>query len=272
MGSAYSVAVYGDDRVQMEAAAEAAFDEVRRLDDMLSNYKPESEWSQVNRQAAEQPVRVSPELFQLLAACVEYSRESEGAFDISVGPLMKVWGFYKGTGHLPHRAEVLAALTQGGVPAHPPGSGAADRVVRPAGRGTGPRRHRKRLCGRPHGRCTEEERDRDRAGGRLGQQHLRPGRAARRAARLARSISAIPGTSSKTVGRGLPEGQSMSTSGSYEKFFRAEGQDLQPHHGPAHRISGAGQRFGFGDHAAHHRQRGVGQAVFHQRPPVGGQT
>jgi thiamine biosynthesis lipoprotein len=46
----------------------------------------------------------------VLAACQEYSRQSEGAFDISVGPLMKVWGFYKGTGHLPHRAEVLAAM------------------------------------------------------------------------------------------------------------------------------------------------------------------
>ena len=106
MGSAYSIAVYGYDRDQMEAAVEAAFDEVRQLDSMLSNYKPDSEWSEVNREAARHPVHVSPELFQLLAACQEYSRQSEGAFDISVGPLMKVWGFYKGTGHLPHRAEV----------------------------------------------------------------------------------------------------------------------------------------------------------------------
>ena len=47
------MAIYGYDRVQMEAAAEAAFDEVRRLDEMLSNYRPESEWSQVNREAAQ---------------------------------------------------------------------------------------------------------------------------------------------------------------------------------------------------------------------------
>jgi len=114
MGSTYSIVVYGNDRIRMEAAADAAFDEVRRLDDLLSNYKPESEWSEVNRLAAERPVKVSPELFELLAACVEYSRESEGAFDISVGPLMKVWGFYKGSGHLPHRPEVLAALTKVG--------------------------------------------------------------------------------------------------------------------------------------------------------------
>src|SRR5438445_3847193 len=98
----------------MEASVEAAFEEVQRLDRMLSNYKPESELSQVNRYAAERPVAVSPEMFRLLSACVEYSRRSEGAFDISVGPLMKVWGFYKGTGHLPHRPEVTAALTRVG--------------------------------------------------------------------------------------------------------------------------------------------------------------
>ena len=45
---------------------------------MLSNYRPASEWSEVNRHAAERPVKVSPELFRLLAACVEYSRQSEG--------------------------------------------------------------------------------------------------------------------------------------------------------------------------------------------------
>ena len=52
MGSTYTIDLYGTDRVQMEAAADAAFDEVRRLDELLSNYKPESEWSQVNRHAA----------------------------------------------------------------------------------------------------------------------------------------------------------------------------------------------------------------------------
>ena len=114
MGSAYSVVVYGEERTRMEGAVDAAFDEVHRLDQMLSNYKPESELSEVNRGAAQHPVAVSQELFDLLAACVDYSRESEGAFDITVGPLMKVWGFYKGTGRLPHRAEVLGALERVG--------------------------------------------------------------------------------------------------------------------------------------------------------------
>ncbi len=114
MGSAYSVVVYGEDRTRMEEAVDAAFEEVHRLDEMLSNYKPESELSEVNRNAAEQPVQVTPEMFDLLAACMEYSRASEGAFDITVGPLMKVWGFYKGTGRLPHHAEVRGALDRVG--------------------------------------------------------------------------------------------------------------------------------------------------------------
>src|SRR5437764_10126526 len=79
MGSTFSVALYGEDRIRMEAAADAALDEVRRLDDLLSNYKPASEWSQVNQNAATKPVRVSEELFRLLGACWQYSRESEGA-------------------------------------------------------------------------------------------------------------------------------------------------------------------------------------------------
>ncbi len=114
MGSTYALVIYDEDRNRMETAADMAFDEVRRLDGLLSNYKPDSAWSQVNRYAAERPVEVPEELFNLLSACVSYSRQSEGAFDITVGPLMKVWGFYKGTGHLPARGEVKKAMASVG--------------------------------------------------------------------------------------------------------------------------------------------------------------
>jgi len=110
MGTTYSLVIYGTDRYKMMAAAEAAFDEVRRLDRMLSNYRADSDLSEINRRGADGPVKVTKELFDLLAYCEDVSRQSEGAFDITVGPLMKVWGFYKGSGHLPHRAEVRGAL------------------------------------------------------------------------------------------------------------------------------------------------------------------
>ncbi len=114
MGTTYTVVAYGADQNVLIAATEQAFEEVRRLDGMLSNYRPESEIGQVNRFGAERPVRVSPELFRLLSECVEYGRLSEGTFDITVGPLMRVWGFYKGTGRLPHRAEIRGSLTRVG--------------------------------------------------------------------------------------------------------------------------------------------------------------
>ncbi len=114
MGSTFRVTLYGQDRDQLAAAMEAALDEARRIDELLSNYKPGSDLSQVNRYAGERPVKVTPELFELLSECLEYSRQSEGAFDISVGPLMKVWGFYRGSGHLAAQAEVSRALAKVG--------------------------------------------------------------------------------------------------------------------------------------------------------------
>jgi FAD:protein FMN transferase len=114
MGSSFSLVLYGADRVRLEAIADLAFREAHRLDAMLSNYRRESEWSRVNREAAAHPVEVSPELFSVLSICLDYSRQSGGAFDITVGPLVKVWGFYKDEGRMPRRADVTSALAKVG--------------------------------------------------------------------------------------------------------------------------------------------------------------
>jgi len=116
MGTTFSLVLYGRDRAALNATAADAFAEVHRLDAMLSNYRPESEWSEVNRTAALRPVHVSSELFRLLSECARYSRESGGAFDITVGPLMKVWGFYKGEGLLPRAPEIVKAMSLVGYP------------------------------------------------------------------------------------------------------------------------------------------------------------
>jgi thiamine biosynthesis lipoprotein len=114
MGSSFSVVLFGPDRPRLESAAGAAFVEAHRLDRLLSNYRADTEWSAMNREAGSRPVRVSPELFALLSACQEYSRRSEGAFDISVGPLMRIWGFYKDEGRMPLPSEVRTGLTRVG--------------------------------------------------------------------------------------------------------------------------------------------------------------
>lgn len=114
MGSSFSLVLFGPDRPGLESAAAAAFAEAHRLDRLLSNYLADSEWSAMNREAASRPVRVTPELFALLSECFEYSRMSDGAFDITVGPLMKVWGFYKGEGSLPKPKEIKDVLNRVG--------------------------------------------------------------------------------------------------------------------------------------------------------------
>jgi thiamine biosynthesis lipoprotein len=108
MGATFSIVLYGLDRLLLEAAAHAAFDEIRRLDRLLSTLRPESECSLVNRRAAQRPVRVSAELHHLLARCLDHSRETNGAFDITVGPLRRAWGFFGGAGSVPS-ADALAA-------------------------------------------------------------------------------------------------------------------------------------------------------------------
>jgi FAD:protein FMN transferase len=109
MGCVYTIAAYGADLARLREAAAAALDEVDRIDRLMSNYKSDSELSRVNRESAKAPVKVDPELFDFIAECLRYSRESEGAFDITVGPLMKAWGFFRGEGRMPGEAELARA-------------------------------------------------------------------------------------------------------------------------------------------------------------------
>jgi thiamine biosynthesis lipoprotein len=106
MASAYAIVAYGEDGSALPRILEAAFDEVDRIDRLMSHYKPESPLSRLNREAAAGPVALDAELFDFIAESLRYARESEGAFDITVGPLMKTWGFFRGGGRRPSEAEI----------------------------------------------------------------------------------------------------------------------------------------------------------------------
>jgi thiamine biosynthesis lipoprotein len=106
MGCTYSIVAYGETAAALPGAVEAALDEVDRIDRLMSHYKTESALSRLNREAARGPVRVDAELFDFIAESLRYSRESDGAFDITVGPLMKAWGFFRGEGRVPPDAEL----------------------------------------------------------------------------------------------------------------------------------------------------------------------
>lgn len=115
MASVYAIEAYGPDAETLPRTVEEAFDEVDRIDRMMSHYKAESPLSRVNREAARHPVTVDRELFDFIAGAMRYNRDSEGAFDITVGPLMRAWGFFGGDGRMPTAEELGAARRRVGA-------------------------------------------------------------------------------------------------------------------------------------------------------------
>ena len=92
------------------AAAQACFDEVDRLESILSVFNPSGELSFLNRNAAASAVSVGPELFNLLQLCRSIHEETVGAFDVTTGSLSHCWGFHDRKPHLPEARHLAAAL------------------------------------------------------------------------------------------------------------------------------------------------------------------
>jgi thiamine biosynthesis lipoprotein len=116
MACLYAIDAYGPATVDLRAVVEAALDEVDRLDRLMSHYKADSPLSAINREAASRPVRPPRELFDLIRESLRYSRLSGGAFDVTVGPLMKTWGFFRGEGRLPTSQDVQRSRRLVGAP------------------------------------------------------------------------------------------------------------------------------------------------------------
>src|SRR5665213_49834 len=110
MGTIFSVVAYGASSAFLGEVVRRAFQEIDRLNDEMSHYKPESELSAINREAFRQTLVVTPGLFKLLEDSLRYGDETFGAFDITIGPLMKSWGFFRGWGRLPSPPELTEVL------------------------------------------------------------------------------------------------------------------------------------------------------------------
>lgn len=108
MGTRIVVELWADNRDQGNAAIGAVLAEMRRVDTDMSTYKPTSEVSIVNAQAAAKPVRISQELFDLLTDALEYSRVTDGAFDITYASVGYLYDFRR---HVrPDEAQIEEAL------------------------------------------------------------------------------------------------------------------------------------------------------------------
>lgn len=110
MGSPWHIGVSGArDEVAAHAAIERAFDEVARLEALLSEWQPTSEISRVNAAAGGAPVHVGPELMTCVKASLDIARWSDGAFDISWAALRGLWDFGPDSLHIPPTVEAVRA-------------------------------------------------------------------------------------------------------------------------------------------------------------------
>ncbi len=109
MGTSVEIFLYAANRERASELFEAAFQEIERVEAALSSYRSTSEISRINANAAGTPVTTDPEVFALIERSLEYSHRTEGAFDITVGPLVKAWGFFRRDGRIPTVEELARA-------------------------------------------------------------------------------------------------------------------------------------------------------------------
>jgi len=111
MHTRFEIVLHGDNPVRLRSAGEEALREIERLHSQLSLFEPTSDISRINAHAASHPVQVEPRLYNLLKYCAHLSELTEGAFDITIGELMHIWGFHCGETEVPE-TRTLQLLSQ----------------------------------------------------------------------------------------------------------------------------------------------------------------
>jgi FAD:protein FMN transferase len=109
MGTLFSIVLYAPSEATANQAAAAAFRRIAELDDRLTDYDPESELMRLCRQPIGRPVPVSESVFDVLQQSERISRQSGGAFDVTVGPLVQLWRKARKSHLLPSSAEITEA-------------------------------------------------------------------------------------------------------------------------------------------------------------------
>ncbi len=110
MGTYANVTLVAADSASAGPAARAAHRALERVDSLMSNWTTTSEIARVNRVAAHGTATVEPEVARVLAAALQVGRQSGGAFDVTVEPLVRAWGFLGGSPHVPDSATVRKAF------------------------------------------------------------------------------------------------------------------------------------------------------------------
>jgi thiamine biosynthesis lipoprotein len=115
MATRFELVLHGANPIALRAAGEEALDEIDRLEAELSLFRPASQIANLNARAAREPVRITPSVFALLRHAQKLHQETDGAFDITIAPLVRCWGFMGGSGHLPQPGDLAEARSKVGM-------------------------------------------------------------------------------------------------------------------------------------------------------------
>jgi thiamine biosynthesis lipoprotein len=115
MGTYTRVVMVTADSAAAAPLARAAQSVFSRVDSLMSNWTTTSEVARLNREAGHGATRVEPEVARVIATSLQVWRDSDGANDITVEPLVRVWGFLGGTPHVPSDREAAAAFRKVGA-------------------------------------------------------------------------------------------------------------------------------------------------------------
>jgi FAD:protein FMN transferase len=114
MGTLVRILVYAPDADTARAAHRAGFDRIRALEAMLSDYQPNSELNRLTATPAGTAVRVSGDLLAVLKAAQDLSHATDGAFDVTQGPVIRLWREARRTGRLPDASALTSASARTG--------------------------------------------------------------------------------------------------------------------------------------------------------------
>ena len=109
MGTIFRVVLFAKDEAEATTAARAAFDRIEALDAMMTDYDEKSELMQLCAKAGGPPVKVSPEIFEVLWRAAAFNAKTHGAFDVTVGPVVRLWRKARADNALPDPAELTKA-------------------------------------------------------------------------------------------------------------------------------------------------------------------
>jgi thiamine biosynthesis lipoprotein len=117
MDTLVTIRVYGKDKDNLRSAVMEAFAEMRRIADLTDRFPPRgtaarnlSDVCRINDLAGVKPVRVDKDVYGMLALAEKYHGLTEGAFDVTVGPVMDLWGFGGNNPHVPAAADIRKSL------------------------------------------------------------------------------------------------------------------------------------------------------------------